>query len=579
MAKVISIVCGQYTTRIAEVDYRTKTPRVYRCLEILTPEGAVEDGYILQPKELAKDLTKALKEEGIKTKKVVFSVASGRIASREATLPYVKQSKLEEVVDASAADYFPVDISEFKVTYQIMDTPEEPDGTKKYRVALLIAPNDLLDTYTSFAKLCNFDVLAIDYLSNSVSTVLKEILQTDVCMAINIRNNNTYLFVFREGTVVLSRTIPTGIKETIDTVMELEAEETGAPVSYKTAVKKLRRSRCINATERDEQAEEEETTVQFRQEVTDTLGMFGNSITRVMDYYNSRNVEQPIDRVYLTGFAENFIGLPEYLSEEMGVAVELLTQVASGIDFGMEENPGAYISNVGAAIDSIDLLIDSKEEKKKRKRSSDGKNGIGNAADNSKYLVWGGIVCAIFLILSGVLAGISVSSYMKVKKENDQLKTREQELLPIIPVYEDNIRSALVLEEAIRIYNSTESQNDNLNLFIRELERILPSNVNVLSFSSDHVGVSINMNVDSKEAAAMVIDEFRKFDSLVNVRVASISEEVDELGLSNVVNFSIEAEYAPVLGKTFRDDQIVEEDKNTEGNQTVSEDQTAVEGE
>ena len=559
MAKVLSIVCGQYTTRIAEVDYRTKTPRVYRSLEILTPEGAVEDGYILQPKELAKDLTKALKEEGIKTKKVVFSVASGRIATREATLPYVKQSKLEEVVDASAADYFPVDISEFKVTYQILDTPEEPDGTKKYRVALLIAPNDLLDTYADFAKMCNFDVQAIDYLSNSVSTVLKEILNTDVCMAINIRNDNTYLFVFREGTAVLSRTIPTGMKDTIATVMELEEEETGAPVSYKSAVKKLRKSCCINVTERDELADEEETTDQFRQEVTYTLGMFGNSITRVMDYYNSRNVEQPIDRVYLTGFAENFIGLPEFLSEEMGVSVEPLSKVASGIDFGTIENPGAYISNVGAAMDSIDLLIDTREEKKKRKRSSEGKAGISNAADNSKYLVWGGIVCALMLILSAVLAGISLSSYMQAKKENDALKVREQELLPIISVYEDNVRSALVLDEAIRMYNSTESQNDNLNLFIRELERILPSNVNVLAFSSDHTGVSVNMNVDSKEAAAVVIDAFRKFDSLVNVRVASLSEEVDELGFSNVVNFTIEAEYAPVMGETFLEEDATAE--------------------
>ena len=566
MAKVLSIVCGQYTTRIAEVDYKTKTPRVYRCLEIQTPEGAVEDGYILQPKELAKDLTKALKEEGIKTKKVVFSVASGRIATREATLPYVKQSKLEEVVEASASDYFPVDISEFKVTYQILDTPEEPDGTKKYRVALLIAPNDLLDTYTDFAKICKFDVQAIDYLSNSVSTVLKEILQTDVCMAINIRNDNTYLFVFREGTVALSRTIPTGMKDTIATVMGLEEDETGVPVSYKSAVKKLRKSCCINAAGVDEPEDEEETSDRFKQEVTDTLGMFGSSITRVMDYYNSRNVEQPIDRVYLTGFAENFIGLPEYLSEEMGVSVEPLSHVASGIDFGTIENPGAYISNVGAAMDSIDLLIDSREEKKKRKKGSEGKSGVGNAADNSKYLVWGGIVCVLMLILSAVLAGISLSSYMKAKKENDALKDREQELLPIVSVYEENVRSALVLDEAIRMYNSTESQNDNLNLFIRELERILPSNVNVLSFSSDHVGVSINMNVDSKEAAATVIDEFRKFDSLVNVRVASLSEEVDELGFSNVVNFSIEAEYAPVIGENF-----LEENSTAENAETIKE--------
>lgn len=561
MAKVLSIVLGQETTRIIEVDYKSKTPRVYKCLEVATPEGGAADGYALQPKELAKEITKALKEAGIKTKKVVYSVASGRIASREATLPFVKQNKLDEIVQASASDYFPVDISEFKVTYQILDTPVDESGTKKYRVALLIAPNDLLDSYAELTKACNFDAVAIDYLPNSVSTVLKETLKDGVCMAINIRDKNTQLFIFDEGKTALSRTIPVGIHDTIATVMDLEEEETGASVSYKAAVRKLRKSSCIkNSREESEISYGDMPSPTYRIEVTDSLGAFSSSITRVMDYYNSRNVDRPIERVFLTGFAENFVGLAEYLSDEMGVNVEKHEDFESLIDFGLEENSGAFVANVGAAMDSLDLLIDSKGEKKNRKNRADGSSGVGDAADDVKYLIRGIAVCAVFLIISGVLLALSLMNFTKAKAENDRLKQQEADLMPIISVVEENVRSNLVFEDVKRMYNSTESQNDNLSLFLDELEHVLPSNVNVLSFSADQESVSVNMNVDSKEASALVIDEFRQFNSLTNVRVASVTEEVDEMGLSTVVNFTIEADYAPVIPETFEEPDSAEEE-------------------
>ena len=46
MAKVLSVEIGMSNTRIVEMDYQTKKPRVYRCIEVPTPQGAVRDGYL-----------------------------------------------------------------------------------------------------------------------------------------------------------------------------------------------------------------------------------------------------------------------------------------------------------------------------------------------------------------------------------------------------------------------------------------------------------------------------------------------------------------------------------------------------
>ena len=119
--------------------------------------------------------------------------------------------------------------------------------------------------------------------------------------------------------------------------------------------------------------------------------------------------------------------------------------------------------------------------------------------------------------------------------------------MAIESVYKDKLKSELVYSEVKKMYESTEHQNDNLIAFLEELEMKLPSTVNVLTFSADDERVSINMNVESKEAAALVIQELRKFTSLDTVTVAALSEEVDELGLKSVVNFTAECTYAPIV--------------------------------
>lgn len=560
MAKVLSIELGQSIIRICEIDYKVSTPRVHKCLEVMTPEGSVEDGFVLDAKEVSKEIVKALKDAGIKTKKVVYTIASGRIASREATVPYVKQNKLPEIVDATAGDYFPVDLSEFKITYQILDTPQDASGTKHYRLSLLIAPNELLESYYELSKACGFDVVALDYVTNSLATVLKGVFKSGVKMAININEGNSQLFVFSEGNTVLSRTIPVGVGDVVETVRELEEEETGEEVSYKAALKKIRTAACIktdNYDKSEEQAVNDAPSVQYRLEVTDSLGNIGSSILRVMDYYNSRNVDSTIEKVYLTGFAEDFVGLRGYLSEELGITVEALSSIDNICDFGLETDRGSYTACAGAAIDPMDLIPDQHSDKKKKKIKKD----PGQSSTGPNYILRGVLVLVVCLLLAGALAVAALVPYAKEKSTNDSLKKQEADLEPIVAIYRDSVKARIVCDDVKRMYASTEVRNDNLTAFLDELEKKLPTTVNVLSFAADQQTVNMNMNVDSKEAVAKIIDEFRTFDSLTDIRVTSVNEEIDEMGLSAVVNFTLECNYAPIVHEKETKTEAVEEEE------------------
>lgn len=547
MAKVLSIEIGNSLTKVCEVDYKTKNPKVYGSFTIATPEGAIEDGFIHDPESLGAAIREAIQQNGMKTKQVVYSIASSKIANRDATLPFVKENKLGELVEVSAPDYFPVDISDCKVAYQVTDIVEQ-EGKKQYKLSIMTAPNEMLESYYTLSEMIGLSVVALDYSGNSLVSVVKEVFKEGTQMVIKINGRSSMLTIFDEGNMVLQRTVPYGGDSAVETIIEEEERDSGKRVSYSVVTELLRKKPCIRKTLDPDQEEDndegDEQTKQFRLQITESVSMLANAILRVVDYYNSRNSEKPLQNIYLTGYAENFMGLTEFMSNELGLPVEKLSDLKTMTAGSDLRNSGEYIACIGATIAPMDFIPDAHNEKKKKK-SKTGEAGTGSEvpkdASHIAYLICGG--CALIAI---VLAVISILPYMSASSENKELKAKEAELAPIELIYAE-YQDALSKNTDVKImYEGTRRQNDNLVVFLEELEAKLPSSTNVLSFTCDDDSVEINMNVESMEAAALTVMELRKFDSIATANIASTTKEFDENDIEISVNFTVDCTYAPL---------------------------------
>ena len=92
--KVLSIEIGSRLTRIAEVDYKVKNPKIYRTVVMATPEGIMNDGVLKVTPEFVKELKSKISQNGMKSKQVVFTLTSTKIASREIMIPKVKENRI-----------------------------------------------------------------------------------------------------------------------------------------------------------------------------------------------------------------------------------------------------------------------------------------------------------------------------------------------------------------------------------------------------------------------------------------------------------------------------------------------------
>ena len=542
--RVLSIDVGFSITKIVEVDFKQKSSKVYSCFSIPTPQNSVDDGYIKDPEAFGDALRREIVKHGIKTKKAVFTITSTKIANREVAIPQVKPNRISQLVAAKAGEYFPVDVSQYQFTYTILDLVVS-DNNKQYKLLVLAAPKDLLETYYKFAEQAGLSIEAIDYSGNSILPVIKAEVTDDVTLIIKVDERATLLTILAKKNIVLQRNVAYGAESAIQSI--LDHDVFGSDMTYESALELLRGQSVIrksfDATVQDEDdaVNDDERYRQARVDVTESLSMLIGSITRVIDYYNSRNTEAQISRILLTGFGGDFSGLSKLMTNEIGTKVTVLHKIASvNLDRAVKKDNvsiGEYIACIGAAIDPLDLIP---EEHSKKKKKSD-----APAGGKKDYSSLGYILLAAGVVISVVLAVLSIMPYMLLKQENASLNEKITQLSPIIETYNTYMDTTALYNEVEKMYGMTANRNDGLRAFMEELEQKLPSDTVVTSFTSDPTTVSLGFTCGSKEDAANIINNLRSFESVAAVSVTTVTEaKDDETGLK-ADTFTMTCTYKP----------------------------------
>lgn len=545
-AKAIAIEIGYSLTKICEVDYKAKTHKIYKSFTVPNGAEVISDGALMVSPEYVETLRSALAANHVKGKQVVFTITSSKIASREVTIPYVKENRIADVVNANATDYFPVDLSQYQLAYTILGTIGETKGAQQYKLLVMAVPTALLSGYYELAKALKLEVAAIDYAGNSIFQVVKDECAKGRHIVVKIDERSSLVMAVENSVLSFTRSVSYGVEEIMDTVMNTLCW--GEVSSVEQAIRVLQRNECIVPEEgaRDSESAEESAKSakdsaleDMREAVIPLIG----GITRVIDYYASRNSGAGIERILITGMGADFKGMDEMLSRETNMPVAVLKEAAGWNLMRNFKNEcfSEYIACVGAAVAPLGF----KQESEKRGRDKAKKEG-GEKGTNWAPLAYS--VFGIGLAAAAALTAVPLISYAKLTKVNMELKSEAGSLEDIIPIYNEYVEVKAERAVAGAMYEATESRNEGLEEFLGELEDKLPANVNVISFSSDAYEVSINMRVQTKDDAGAAVEQMRTFQSLIpeRVTVASLVEEENEESGERVINFTVTAAYQDV---------------------------------
>lgn len=577
--KVLGIEIGQNITRVVEIDFKLKkNPKIYNIFDFATPQDMMSEGVIQDVSMFRSLLASKLKENKISTKKALFVLNSARIATREVEIPAVKDKQIKEMIKMNASDYFPVDLEQYQLVHEILERVEG-EAEKKIRVSVIAVPKDLIRSYELLANACKLQLVGLDYTGNAIKQLMLREIPGEVKATVKIDENMTILTVMDGEQVKLQRIINYGIAEAIEEIQD--SEVFGEYLSFTQAMDIARRRTCISL--RNDTPAEEQRTVgadenyvdadtlhRLRGNVTVALSSLISSLSRVIDYYNSRNIERPIEKIFLIGMGADFSGLSKLLTAELNYKIIPLQQFEGILinrnlktsNFKVAE----YFTCIGASINPLDIISGVKPTKGKKTKVTTREGADGEIIEVEEAGTSYGaplLVCGLCIIASIGLIAYSIFSNLVLKTENVTLQNQVNELSYAQELCDTYNSTKSVYEWAKALDAQTFNRNNELVSFIEELEKKMPSEVQILSLSASTAGIDFSITVKSKEAAADVISQLRTFDSIDITSVSTITDSKDDTGASEI-NFSVTCQYVAIVDNT-ESDEAAQETQQEEG--------------
>lgn len=558
--KIVSIEVGIWRTKVCVTSGQKKNPHIYQAFAFSTPENVIEDGYIRDKESFAKYLNNELQKHGVKDRNVIFTFSSSKIITREISIPQVKEDKIANIVQAQAKDYFPMDISNYSITYTKMDAVEE-DGKKLQKLMLIAVPDNLLNNYYSFAEMAGLHVESFDYIGNSTVQFMSGKIPAFGGIVVELDEQTTIISILSDGKLVFQRITPYGYMTTLSNIMNHKI--LGIKDEY-DAFEFLRNNNVIHYDPQidefpndvvDDPDRKKELLEEAYADIRESLSYHIRVVYTAVEYYQNQMKGSFKGNLHLVGRGAKIAGLEKMFEQEIPLQMAKM-DYHSAMNWAKtadEKNIDAteFISTVGAVIHPIDIKPKEMKERESRK------SGLKSA-----YLILGlSTLTAVVLVL------VSSLRYLGAVSEQHNIAQGIDNLSYIEDVYDLNRNVKLEYQVLSEFEQRTISNNDYLGELIEQLEQQLPTNMTVESLSVNEANISLNVTCDVKMTAAAFLVHMQNISMLTNVTIPSMAESEDAAG-NKVWRFSVLADYVGV-GVTTSGDAAV--NATTSGDAVVNE--------
>lgn len=456
-------------------------------------------------------VTKAYK----RSMQVQVSIFSPEISSRQIILPEMKkQSDLEKAIYNKNE----IEVQNFDErsiwTYEILDTFES-EGIRKHRIAILAAPEEVINEYTRVFDAVGLEVNQLISRPTAIQFAYRRmVFRPGRDLLIDIGYDLTQMCFIKNGYVEFVRNVSIGSRNLEVTIHNRPEEKQFKKPGLKSAGGDVSeqqpdqvRSRLLSRIK----------DLKTRQ--NPVLHTFFSEILRSLAFFQGKDVQQYIERIFVTGYGIRKEALLPYLKSRLHIPLFILTPQFEDRDIKTIEF-SEYFSTLGTtapAKKSVNLLPEKYKNRFLFKRMNAGLAGL-------------------LIVLVGVLGMISKSQIELIEKKKETIASYKQEYQTLNPIEGK-------YQEVLELISDVNQKNTELKSYIKTR----PPIIELLRLLSNEVPVGIRLEkIDfvklNVEAAKKKFQNDYKFQIDIN-GVITIDPLMSDVVLINFVNHLIELKY------------------------------------
>ncbi|QXM06004.1 type IV pilus biogenesis protein PilM [Crassaminicella indica] len=276
---ILSIDIGNYWIKIVIGKKQKQQLIIENTILLPTPHFSIHCGKILDLEKIKNTISPFLNKQELVGRKVVFSLESPSMIKRELILPYTKQKHFKRMLSYEIQQHFPTNLEQYIIQYRKIEDLYE-GNIKKARVLVVALPKKIIKDYLILSKQLKIIPICLETHASAISKLLnnniqinKLIIQNKTICLIDLGYENITIKIFEDGIYQLSQLI--SLKE--------------------------KNIKNYNA--------------------------WLNEISRILEFYNSRKIENKIDKIYIYGGHANEKRIVQTINDYFHIPVSKIEKV------------------------------------------------------------------------------------------------------------------------------------------------------------------------------------------------------------------------------------------------------------
>ncbi|WP_370325034.1 type IV pilus assembly protein PilM [Euzebya sp.] len=308
MASAIGLDIGSSAVRAVQLSGGRGPATLERLGQVLLPHGAVRDGEIVEPEQVAEALRILWQQYKFKGRKVAIGAANQQVVVRQIELPAMAPDQMRESLPFQVQDYIPIPVDEAQLDFEVLRTYAGPDGTEMARILLVAATTSMVNEILGVLSAAKLTPVALDL---DAFALLRALVPPDQAasqdegvgeMVVNVGGGVTNIVVHSQGVPRFVRILLMGGNN----ITEALANATG--MSWDDA-------EALKATPTPPPGQE-------AQIIAERSERFISEIRGSLDYYRAQSEAVQVQRVVLTGGGAMLPGLPNRLAQVLRMPVD-----------------------------------------------------------------------------------------------------------------------------------------------------------------------------------------------------------------------------------------------------------------
>ena len=336
--EVVAFDIGSSNIKIVEGKYSRNRLQVYRMMDLPTPEGAIEDGKIINEREIVESIKTVLKRNNVKIKDAVCTTNSSSIISRDLVIPVVEYDEMETVIRYELEQFLPIRLEDYIIQYMIIDKIADAEGPK-LKVNVVAYPTLIAKSYFDLLTSLDLNPYVLDVNFNSLGKISSytQMIMGGTVAFVDMGATTINVTIFKNGKLDFTRVIKYGgenIDYALSTKLDMSIKSTESEKIEKGCLVRVSEEDIINIT------------------IQETMEEILSELERILQFYNNQSVGRNIEKIVIYGGTSDLEGLDEFMQRKMNIKTEKV-RTLNGVDIMNrrgKEPLGKYLNAIGSII-------------------------------------------------------------------------------------------------------------------------------------------------------------------------------------------------------------------------------------